>query len=343
MPQAWIARFGRTVTGHVLDAVEARLAALRTPGASATLAGQALPAWTPDRGPGQAPGTGAETAAADPGSQSGAGDNASGGTFGAAAGDRDAMGALGTWLSREGSDGTPGSGAWGDESRLGMQSRTVAQRDLLTGTSFALTAGAGGPGGPGGGLAGLWGRGAITRFDGRDGDLSVDGEVSTGLVGADFASNPDGSGAGRWTAGLALGHSRGTGGWREGGTCATDGNCSGKVEATLTGLYPYAGLALTERLSVWAAAGHGAGELTLKPDKGKAMKTDLAMTMGAAGLRSEVLRPPADGGRPRVGRQGRRALHAHGLGRGGRHGGGDGGRVAAAHRHRGLAALRAGR
>ena len=44
MPAAWLARFGRTVTDQVLDAVEgpARGAAQAT-GARATLAGQALP------------------------------------------------------------------------------------------------------------------------------------------------------------------------------------------------------------------------------------------------------------------------------------------------------------
>ena len=45
MPAAWLARFGRTVTDQVLEAVEARLAAPRTAGARATLAGQALPSW----------------------------------------------------------------------------------------------------------------------------------------------------------------------------------------------------------------------------------------------------------------------------------------------------------
>ena len=52
----------------------------------------------------------------------------------------------------------------------------------------------------------LWGRGAISSFGGRDDDLTLDGEMTTGLIGADWSS---GSGAGHWMAGLALGHSRG--------------------------------------------------------------------------------------------------------------------------------------
>ena len=42
--QGWIARFGRTVTAQVLEAIEARLRARRAAGLRATLAGQALPA-----------------------------------------------------------------------------------------------------------------------------------------------------------------------------------------------------------------------------------------------------------------------------------------------------------
>ena len=56
-----------------------------------------------------------------------------------------------------------------------------------------------------------------------------------------------------------MGHSRGTGGYRsEAG--------AGGIDATLTGVYPYAGLTLTERLSVWTAAGYGAGEVTVTPE-----------------------------------------------------------------------------
>ena len=42
MPKAWLARFGRTVSTHVLDAVTARLDAHRTPGTQVSVAGVAL-------------------------------------------------------------------------------------------------------------------------------------------------------------------------------------------------------------------------------------------------------------------------------------------------------------
>ena len=79
------------------------------------------------------------------------------------------------------------------------------------------------------------------------------------------------------------------------GDCASDA-CSGEVEATLTGLYPYAGVSLSERLSVWAAAGRGTGEVTLSPNGSTALSADLTMSMGAAGMRSEVLRPAGGDG-----------------------------------------------
>ena len=180
-------------------------------------------------------------------------------------------------MAHAGAEGS--GGAFDTDGRAALQSRALTGRDFLTGTSFALTAQAG----AGGGHASLWGRGAIAGFDGREGDLTLDGEVTTGLLGADWATE-------RWTAGLAVGHSRGTGGYREGGSCAGE-QCGGSVEATLTGVYPYAGVSLTDRLSAWAAAGYGSGELRLMPDGQAAMTADLTMAMGAAGLRSQVLQP----------------------------------------------------
>ena len=272
IPEAWLARFGRTVTGQVLDAVQARLSAPRAAGAQAHLAGQALPF-----------GTGA---AAHPGPEAGAGENAAA-LRAEEEEDRAALAAMTSWLSQTGADGrgTTGFGAHGDPGLgagagggPGFRTRALTGRDFVLGTSFTLTGG----GRDGAGFASVWGRGAIAGFDGREGDLSVDGEVTSGLLGADWASE-------RWKAGLALGHSRGSGGYRTGGTC--DVHCAGDIEAVLTGLYPYGGMDLTERVSLWAAAGYGSGEVTVTPEGGAGMTADLSMSMGAAGLRSEVLKP----------------------------------------------------
>ena len=279
MPAAWLARFGRTVTDQVLSVVEARLAAPRTAGVRATLAGQALPSWDDAN----------DTAKAAAGDNADASDRA----LRADARDREAMTAIRDWMAHAGADGE--WRAQGEDAQRAdlVQSRALTGRDFLTGTSFALTGGSA----EAGGYAALWGRGAISRFDGREGDLTLDGEVTTALMGADWAAE-------RWTAGLAIGHARGTGGYSEGGGCTAGGDdngpsrCSGEVEATLSGVWPYAGLTLTDRLSAWAAAGYGVGSLTLTPggETDGPFTADLTMAMGAAGMRGEVLTPPPEGG-----------------------------------------------
>ena len=171
----------------------------------------------------------------------------------------------------------------------GFRARTVTGRELLTGSSFALTAGT--EGGSGGTMS-LWGRGVVNNFDGRDGELSLDGEVVSALLGADWARNP-GSGSGAVSAGLIVGRSRGEGNYR--------GASDGTVRSTLTGVYPWGTYALSERLSVWGLAGYGEGTLTLREEKevggGQAvLRTDLDLLMAAAGLRGVLLTAPAGGG-----------------------------------------------
>ena len=253
MPQAWIARFGRTVAEQVVDSVQARLTAPRTPGVEATLAGQRIG------------GSGAGSMA--PRDDAGLG----------AAGDTEArarLEALSVWLRND---------ADGDRARR-LGSRTVSDRELLTGTSFALT---GEAGAAGGGSAALWGRGAVSRFDGRDGKLSLDGEVGSLMLGADWTGG-SGSGAGAWTAGLMLSHARGEGGYRGAG--------EGKVESDLTGLYPYGRYAPSERVTLWGVAGYGAGSLTLTPKGQSPIETDMDLAMGAVGLRGVVVQASAEGG-----------------------------------------------
>ena len=164
-----------------------------------------------------------------------------------------------------------------DEDRTGFESRAVTGHDVLTGSSFAFTEGS-----AEGGFGALWGRGAISRFDGREGDLTLDGEVASAMVGADWTG---GSGS----AGLAVAHSRGEGDYRSpaGG---------GAVESTLTGVYPYGRYDVSERLSLWGVVGYGTGTLTLTPEGQAPIETDMDLSMAAVGGRSVVVRPPADGG-----------------------------------------------
>ena len=160
----------------------------------------------------------------------------------------------------------------------------MSERELLPGTSFSLTAETGD-----GGFVSIWGGGAATRFAGRNangaeagGDVAVDGEVASGMLGVDWSR-------GDWTAGLVVSHSRGDGGYRGAGV--------GAMASTLTGIWPWTRYELGERLSVWSMAGYGDGSLTLEPraedgTHSGTIRTDLDLWMAAVGLRGVAV----DGG-----------------------------------------------
>ena len=149
-------------------------------------------------------------------------------------------------------------------------------------SSFALTARAG----EDGHLA-LWGRGAATGFDGEAGELALDGAVTGAMLGADWSRGAAAE-PGAWTAGLIVARSHGEGGY--------EGAGEGRIEATLTGLYPWGRLALSETVDAWAAAGYGAGKLAVTPGDGPTMRADLDLRMAAAGLRGTLLDPGTESG-----------------------------------------------
>ena len=266
IPKAWIARFGRTVAEQVLEAVEGRMRATPAPGVEVALVGERI------------------------GGQAEAGSEAQRDARREEEARRDAQ-RFADWLR----------GETDPEEAQRRRSRAVTPRDLLTGSSFGLTSETAGKD-----LVSLWGRGAVSRFDGREGRLALDGEVVTGMLGADWTP---GSGAGSWTAGLIVSHSAGEGGYSGApglGDGAGSSGASGRVEATLTGVFPWARHALTERIEAWGAAGYGQGELTVTPKRpgaggngdedGAALRADLDLWMAAAGLRGELLDPEAGSG-----------------------------------------------
>ena len=262
MPKAWIARFGRTVAEQVLDAVDARIRARPAPGAEARLAGQRI-------GPGPLPGAGIGGDAASGQDRTRERQAEAQRTVQDLANRPRAARRRGIGLplagQRIGNQG-PVAGSKSEKDRgsgaaAGPSDRLGAGRDLPAGSSFSFTMET-----PARETVSLWGRGAVTRFDGREGSLSLDGEVASGMVGLDWSRDPrsrlggrdrPGSGAGAWTAGLIVSRSDGEGGYA--------GNSQGRVEATLTGLWPWGRIALSEGVDVWGAAGYGTGELTVTP------------------------------------------------------------------------------
>ena len=166
----------------------------------------------------------------------------------------------------------PWDGGHLETARLLME-RDAASRmgqTLLMGSTFELTGETARRG-----VFGVWGRGGYSRFDGREQVVSLDGGVSTGTLGVDYAK-------GRWLAGLALSHSRGIGSY--GRVYSQD-----DIEASLTGLYPYAGFKVTNRFSVWGVGGFGAGALTLTPQGDAPIETDIGLGVIAAGARGMLV------------------------------------------------------
>ena len=272
LQQAWLARFGRTAATHVTDAVSDRLRG--TPGQEShvTVGGYRLPVGQPDAVDGADDGvSGVERLVLALGQRLG----------------------LGTGTAPAGAGGVAGAGGWPDapvatDPRLG-QSRTLDVgnalnlRQVLLGSSFRLAFGRDdvGSGWP---RLTAWGRVAGTTFDGRDGDLTLNGDVLTGTVGVD----------GEWDrllAGLAVAHSRGDGSYID-----TEAQGRGDLEQTLTSVHPYLRYAVTDRLAVWGLLGYGTGQVEMELGPDETRETDTNLVMGAFGGRGILLAAPDSGG-----------------------------------------------
>ena len=302
MPAAFLSRFGRTVAEQALDGIAGRMAAPRHPGVHGTLAGQALAFDAPGGGPGSLSGVGPMGSAGLSGAGLGAGPGAG------PLAQSDIVRAFGASAGRDPESG-PGLAFGHDADGFGEyaapRSHTMTGLEVLLGSSFTAT---GETDATGGSLA-FWGRAAQSSFDGREGTFSLDGETTTAMLGADYARN-------RWLFGLALMQSAGEGGYADSGAEAV--RClqpldaetrrvlcggavregDGDVDASLTAAIPYAAIQASERLNLWGAAGHGTGEVTLKPAMGGSLESDLTWTMAAAGARGDILVQPKQGSGP---------------------------------------------
>ena len=93
------------------------------------------------------------------------------------------------------------------------------------------------------------------------------------MFGADYQTGP-------LVAGLSLAHSRGRGGYSGAG--------AGEVISSVTGLYPWLGYKVTDRITLWGVTGYGKGALALRPGEGTTLKSGLSMAMAAGGMRGEL-------------------------------------------------------
>ena len=283
VPRALVARFGRAAAAHVVEHVEERLAAPREPGFEGRFAGRelrrgmerdaALDLLSQLGGspPGaHAPGAGSH----GPTSGWPMAGAAPLGTLGLAAGGPPPGSAAGTTGGAAGPMRGVAGPAGGPLGR-GLLSLGLGGDGLLTGSAFSMSRET-----RQGGILSFWSRGAQSSFYGREGDLALDGAVRTTMFGADYARGP-------LIVGLSLANSRGLGGY--------DGVSAGRAASSVTGLYPWLGYKLTERVSVWGVTGYGAGGLLLTPEGGPALESGLSMKMAAVGTRGELVAGGARG------------------------------------------------
>ena len=270
IPRGWLARFGRTVAETHVDAVRDRMGASRSPGFSATFAGQPIP------GPGAQDGyeraTSADGTGFVPGHREG---SRSASLASSPEGEILALRALEVPDLESGQartpDGIPQDGilalrsflAGDDESEADAEVRALTADDVLLGTSFMMMRDTGT-----GASRGIWGRASRSGFSGRDGGAAVDGEVTGAMLGTDWKRKGT-------IFGMVLSQSRGTGTY--------SGASSGEIDVTLTGLVPWAGREIGRDLSVWGALGIGRGDMTVTPEGTDPIGTGVGWSMAAAG------------------------------------------------------------
>ena len=166
--------------------------------------------------------------------------------------------------------------AWAKDAQREEEARTITADDLLLRSEFHLSSGSREAGGR---AFTTWGRVGTGGFDAEVDDVTMDGDVTTGLLGFDAEWD-------NLLAGVMLTQSAGEGAYR---LDPEQGSDAGTVKSDLTGVYPYARINLDARVSAWALAGAGSGSITLTQDGRDAMKTDLSMRMGALGVKGQVL------------------------------------------------------
>ena len=158
-------------------------------------------------------------------------------------------------------------------------SRGIGTEELLRASAFSWLLGAAeGSGGadPAAARWAVWGRGDFSDFAGRPEGMSYDGKARSGWLGVDARKD-------RWVAGLALSHGVSEADYSYGG-----GAERGRLETTLTALYPYGRWTLAEGLEVRGVLGAGSGEARHMPEDAEAATSDLTMRMGSAGVRREL-------------------------------------------------------
>ncbi|MXZ82284.1 MAG: hypothetical protein F4Z10_01020, partial [Synechococcus sp. SB0666_bin_14] len=168
----------------------------------------------------------------------------------------------------------------GAEGAVSWEPTGLSAEELWGGSAFSLElAGASGAVGSGdapaeGGspLWAVWGRGDLATFAGQgEMEMEYDGWLRSGWLGLDACSGP-------WVAGLAVSREEGRADYR---AVETDG----RLETSLTGIYPYGRWSVSEGLEVHGVVGAGWGEARHTTGEAAEETGDLSMRLVAVGLR----------------------------------------------------------
>ena len=159
-----------------------------------------------------------------------------------------------------------------------VEYESISLADALDGSSFTSTTEY-----SYGDYSSIWGRAVKSGFESNDGTTSVGGEVFTGMVGTDWL-------AGDSRIGVIVSHSEGD------GEITQENGAAGKVSSRLTALSPWVADKLTDRVTIWGAAGYGEGELTIGAVDEQGVTTGMDWTMLAAGVRGALVEATKDSG-----------------------------------------------
>ncbi len=151
-------------------------------------------------------------------------------------------------------------------------SRAVTLSELLSDSSMSWTTATDGS------IASLWAQGALSEFDAKSGETTLNGEVLTTLIGMDQTHT-------HGQRGLVLSYSQAEGQYQS--------RDNGRIESEQTLLTPWMSRQVNDRMTLWGALGYGTGDLTLQRSEREDLTTDTHTAFVAIGSDS-VLKEETD-------------------------------------------------
>ncbi len=146
---------------------------------------------------------------------------------------------------------------------------TPSEDEILASTSFSHTKET-----TTGASITYWGQGVRSGFKGKDGELSLDGDVTGFMMGVDWSDY-------NRMYGLMLSRNKAE-------ISYSNEASSGNMDMKLTAIVPYAGMNINDDLEIWGTLGFGSGELTRKEKDADDIITDISWRMVAFGTSGEL-------------------------------------------------------